>query len=126
MVFDSMVVVVFGFSRVSSVCWAVTSTVCEAAETARLKFSVAVRPTSTAIGLRGLLGKACRAHRYGIGSGIDLGEKKPPIGVGLPGARGLVSTSVAVTAALASAAPEASSTVPEIALDVPLCPRERR
>ena len=63
--------------------------------------------------------RALDGHR--VGSGIDLGEKKTPLLSVCSVRAALVSTSVAVTSASVSAAPVRPVTVPEIALEVPLC-----
>ena len=49
MVFASSVVVVFGLSRLRRLCCAVTSTLCEAELTDRVKFSVMVRPAPAGV-----------------------------------------------------------------------------
>ena len=48
--FESRVVVVFGFSRLSSPCRASTVTVCELEETCKEKLNEIVRPTGTIVG----------------------------------------------------------------------------
>ena len=88
MVFDSIVVVVLGFSRVSNVCCAVDLDGLRCRRDSKIEIQRRRTANFDRDRLRGLLGKARCAHGDGIGSWIDLREEKTAIVVGLHGARG--------------------------------------
>ena len=121
MVFASSVVDVFAFSRLISPDCAITSTACEVAARASVKFTVAVWPTATLVGCDTRGAESRDPDSNPVGSRIDLREEETSLALLFTTRTAPVFTSVAFTSAPAIAAPLGSARVPESALLVPLC-----